>query len=375
MAKAKSKRNVGDDLFQAILDDPDNDTPRLVYADWLEENGNPERAEFIRVQCELAGIAGDDPRRADLTIREDELLAQFGKTWLQELPVEAREGASFRRGFVDSLALSSQCFEEHAHRFFQTIPLQGICFGNEMGPSQVYSGAFDWALVRIRHLNLPGNSLVFTDSSVDSLVERLLRSEVTRLESLGGFTAGRPTWLTLIKLPGWAYIRSLSFALDLLLLPISDILPQLNKIEYVPYRVQNEDVEQLAHCPEAVSLTRLSFFHIHLGFPSCASILASSPYLVYLESLRLFLGYFNNEDAKAIADSPSFGNLTELHLGFTHLTEEGMEALTQSTRLPRLTKITFGRAPEVDSKKYPMWQPQWSNAAELRLFHYWLPRR
>lgn len=41
-------------LLAAIIREPDEDTPRLVYADFLEENGQPERAEFIRVQVELA---------------------------------------------------------------------------------------------------------------------------------------------------------------------------------------------------------------------------------------------------------------------------------------------------------------------------------
>jgi uncharacterized protein (TIGR02996 family) len=33
---------------------PEDDGPRLVYADWLEEYGQCDRASFIRVQCELA---------------------------------------------------------------------------------------------------------------------------------------------------------------------------------------------------------------------------------------------------------------------------------------------------------------------------------
>ena len=42
-------------FLQSIIAAPDDDAPRLVYADWLEEHGGePERAEFIRVQCELA---------------------------------------------------------------------------------------------------------------------------------------------------------------------------------------------------------------------------------------------------------------------------------------------------------------------------------
>lgn len=38
----------------AVLVDPYDDAPRLILADWLEERGFRERAEFIRVQCELA---------------------------------------------------------------------------------------------------------------------------------------------------------------------------------------------------------------------------------------------------------------------------------------------------------------------------------
>jgi uncharacterized protein (TIGR02996 family) len=53
-----------DDAFlQAILSSPDDDTPRLAYADWLEEHGRSERAAFIRVQCQLARLPDDDPRR------------------------------------------------------------------------------------------------------------------------------------------------------------------------------------------------------------------------------------------------------------------------------------------------------------------------
>lgn len=42
------------DAFLAdIIAHPGDDAPRLIYADWLEEHGQPERADFIRVQCEI----------------------------------------------------------------------------------------------------------------------------------------------------------------------------------------------------------------------------------------------------------------------------------------------------------------------------------
>ena len=38
------------DIIENIADD----APRLVFADWLEDNGDPARAKFIRLQCQLA---------------------------------------------------------------------------------------------------------------------------------------------------------------------------------------------------------------------------------------------------------------------------------------------------------------------------------
>jgi len=37
-------------LLSAILASPHDDLPRLIYADWLDENSESERAEFIRTQ-------------------------------------------------------------------------------------------------------------------------------------------------------------------------------------------------------------------------------------------------------------------------------------------------------------------------------------
>ena len=41
-------------MLAAVCATPKDDLPRLVLADWLEEHGETERAEFIRVQCEMA---------------------------------------------------------------------------------------------------------------------------------------------------------------------------------------------------------------------------------------------------------------------------------------------------------------------------------
>jgi len=49
-------------LLRDVIDEPDDDAPRLVLADWFEENGEPDRAEFIRLQI---GLAREDVEQAD----------------------------------------------------------------------------------------------------------------------------------------------------------------------------------------------------------------------------------------------------------------------------------------------------------------------
>lgn len=51
-------------LINAVLERPEDDIPRLVIADHYEENGEPERGEFVRVQIELAAM-GDCPAWCD----------------------------------------------------------------------------------------------------------------------------------------------------------------------------------------------------------------------------------------------------------------------------------------------------------------------
>ncbi len=41
-------------FLRAIFSNPDDDLPRLVFADYLQENGDENWAELIRIQCELA---------------------------------------------------------------------------------------------------------------------------------------------------------------------------------------------------------------------------------------------------------------------------------------------------------------------------------
>lgn len=95
-------------LMQAVRANPADDTPRLVFADFVEERGDEARAEFIRLQC-----SGADSARADA------ILAEHREQWDETLRAELREqfpnlrfgseivGWSYRRGFVSSLEVDA----------------------------------------------------------------------------------------------------------------------------------------------------------------------------------------------------------------------------------------------------------------------------
>jgi uncharacterized protein (TIGR02996 family) len=109
-----------DDAFlQDILANPEDDTPRLIYADWLEERGDP-RGEFIRVQCRLARMSADDKRRPRLEQLEGELLERYQDKWLGSVrPSLARW--SFRRGFLDMIAVPASLYLQRAVKCPATV--------------------------------------------------------------------------------------------------------------------------------------------------------------------------------------------------------------------------------------------------------------
>jgi len=123
--------NTESALLAAIVATPDDDLPRLVYADWLDEHDQPERAEFIRVQCEAARIECEaartnraSPAHTKLIERSSRLLRAHAADWFGPLTDE-RVGSHIitRRGFVDRLVLTTERFTDHADIIFAHAPL------------------------------------------------------------------------------------------------------------------------------------------------------------------------------------------------------------------------------------------------------------
>jgi uncharacterized protein (TIGR02996 family) len=107
---------AADAFLQTILEQPEAESPRLVYADWLEEQGEP-LAELIRVQCQALLLRENDPWRAQLGRRQEQLLEQFGSHWLgpvHELGLVGR----FQRGLLEVTVTGVRMLLDVADRLF-----------------------------------------------------------------------------------------------------------------------------------------------------------------------------------------------------------------------------------------------------------------
>jgi uncharacterized protein (TIGR02996 family) len=133
----------GDALLAAILAFPAEDTPRLVYADYLDEQDAHSRAELIRVQCELdrrwalaiprhvmtyamfpPGMRHEWDEFDKLRTRERELLPSFADALRHRYSV--RMEFQSVRGFVESLTCTAQDWLAHAASITRAHPVERV---------------------------------------------------------------------------------------------------------------------------------------------------------------------------------------------------------------------------------------------------------
>lgn len=129
-------------FIEAIKADPEDDAPRLIYADWLDGVGdmtpreflNPERAEFIRVQCELARIqrelrSDEQCDNAECDCQEmGELRRRERELWRAGTRFDFKFGGNFAwsRGFLDSIACSAADWLTQGDAILREHPVQTV---------------------------------------------------------------------------------------------------------------------------------------------------------------------------------------------------------------------------------------------------------
>ncbi len=87
-------------FLDEIKSHPDDDTPRLILADWLQEHGNFQeaaRGEMIRIQVLLHQLHPSDPRQEALRRRQNDLILEHLDEWV---PFMEHATWHFERGFL-----------------------------------------------------------------------------------------------------------------------------------------------------------------------------------------------------------------------------------------------------------------------------------
>jgi uncharacterized protein (TIGR02996 family) len=273
-------------FLQEILTHPDDDAPRLVYADWLDDHGDEMRAEFIRLQIELAGMEEWDARRPELERRQKRLLAAHAREWGEGLGKKVY-GPEFRRGFLEVAEFTPKVFHARAEELFRRFPL--------------------------RCLRVGGGS--FGDPALRLLAASPYLARLSRLE----LHSGQMTAAGVAALAASPHFRG------------------LKDLEVYFSNMGPDGVRALAESPNVAGLTALSLRNVHAGTAGAVA-LARSPYLTRLEVLDLWGNDVGDEGAVAIARSPHLGAVKDLSLWVNSVGPKGARALTSSPHL-RFTRL------------------------------------
>jgi uncharacterized protein (TIGR02996 family) len=256
-------------LLSAILANPGDDRPRLLYADWLEQQGQCDRARLIRLQIELALL----PENTEPSIalkNEEEQLEEACENYLPAL--DGISWGGFYRGFVSTVyADNAAAFRRQAKSIAEVGSVYRVVFEKPDG----FAG----------------------------LAEVPVLSRFTELR-----VGDEPNWGLRKGDPNHPFNAELQVVLE------SAYCPRLRNLELVTCQLGPRGAKALADCPRLESLVDLCLLDNYIGDEGLAA-LAASPYLTSLRNLRIDLNYIGPAGIEALAASESFGGLEELFLG------------------------------------------------------------
>jgi uncharacterized protein (TIGR02996 family) len=363
-------------LYSAILAHPDEDTPRLALADYLEEHGDRRYAEFIRKQIELARVPEWDPLRLRTRNRDPQALT--GYQYDQFVP-KVPEGlewpalTAFRRGFpwhVESVGVEP--FLRGADALFAAIPLQALTIdAGERWRQPIdltallasphlarlkqlsfslarFTGATMRALQKCPHLrnltDFTTDFATFEPGAVRTLFQRPLieRLESIRLECSsvrwrdvadGIAAAGGP-----YRLRGLSIVEHSSLSFQGPEAFCAPLLRGLRELDITSYAMDIAHIRALCESPVVGGLESLTLSGVRPGVPGIQA-LAGCAALCGLKRLRLGSNHLGPVAVRALAASPHLAGLQILDLSANKLGDKGAIELARAPFMAQLAGL------------------------------------
>jgi uncharacterized protein (TIGR02996 family) len=331
-------------LLQAIREDPESDEPRLILADWLEDQPDPAdqaRGQFIRLQCEAARAKDPQP----LFARTWPLERQWGAAWLGGMPkLPDSELPGYERGL--------QKLELRPRELFSAAMSAWLCNEAAAWVDQVWliepSGARVKQLARSPILAGLTFLAVWFLKDGTGLADLVASPRLTYLRKLDLKTdessIGLGDWLPALSLPGLKSLRLSECGLrgeDVDTLASWAGLSQLEGLDLSSNPLGDEPAATLSKMTRMAGLRRLNLSGTALSTDGMfelsrnLSTLRHRPVLLELDLSNNFLG----DGIHFLTGAPGLANLTTLRLVTTGAGSTVGEELAASRYLGNLREL------------------------------------
>jgi uncharacterized protein (TIGR02996 family) len=326
-------------FLNTIREHPDADLPRLVFADWLDEAGDPARAEFIRLQCELASLPDHDPQFRQLEDRDHELLSDHEPAWAGELPRYATEW-EWRRGFVEDVTFALHQYA-HADEAVGGQSVTRLSLTGGAGARSHDSMAWDRCrlMADVRHFDLTGLTFNQHWGTRELVAQWFLQSaSMPRLTGLAFRDVRADPFLpdALSLCPAVAKLDDLSFAgaaggtpLDPIHLHLALHRSRLRALALSDFALSDFALADLFRFEWTSTLAHLDVSANPLT-PNAYRAFAGAPPEMRLESLDVSGTPLAGISLEPLLDTPSCESLTKLEMNGCGSARRNMEVLSRS---------------------------------------------
>jgi uncharacterized protein (TIGR02996 family) len=332
-------------FIQAILATPDDDAPRLVFADWLDEHDEEALAEYIRLSCRLARRPLDVTAVQALRKRHRVLEEQHASEWLAPFRPLCMS-AELQRGFVECVVLTHKQFLENAATLQAMAPVwlwrlrAAALFHRNSDTPTIHDVAHHPAFANVRDVEIGYYESDELLTEIAASPYRFGLRGITIVNIQPSVRIFQPFFESVPNLNRVMAISANAKALTPLWRPRT--MHRLSHLELLNSKVSNELLTDLA---ESLALEQLESLWLDRNPFDDRGIaaLADAPWLRNLRELSLADCVLGNEGAIRLARSPILQNIRLLNLAGCGIDARGCQELADSPYLEHLELLCLDR--------------------------------